>query len=106
MEQPKYWIVKLGKLYYARGLSQLSQEYPEAASFEMTNEEMVAWPFKHVEIAVIIAEEIGGVVVDQEGDIEAFISHAQRNRDYLVCQSKYKEARTPKFKRSIIKRNR
>ncbi len=105
-ENSKYWIVKLGKLYYSCGLSRVSQVYSDAVSFEMTTEEMVAWPFKHVEIAVGIAEEIGGVVIEKEGDIEVYVSHAERNLDYLGSEpkSEKRHAVTSK-KRSRVNRN-
>lgn len=107
MERSKYWIVKLGKLYYSCGLSRLSQEYSDAASYEMTTEEMVAWPFRHVETAVSIAEEIGGIVIAKEGDVEVYVSHAERNRDYRDSQPKSENVnfRAPRLKRSRINRN-
>lgn len=106
-QEAKYWIVKLGKLYYSCGLSRVSPEYSEAMSFEMTTEEMVAWPFKHVETAVGIAEEIGGIVIEKEGDTGVYGSHAVRNLNYL--DSDPKSDKQPKgsgrIKRSWVNRN-
>lgn len=106
MERSKYWIVKLGKLYYTCGLSRQAQDYTDAISFEMTSEEMVAWPFRHVEIAVSIAEEIGGIVIEKEGEIETYISHAERNREYLssLPQTENQYIRFHKEKKGRINR--
>lgn len=107
MEQVKYWIVKLGKLYYACGVSRFSQGFSDACSYEMTTEEMVAWPFKHVEVAARIAVSIGGIVVEKKGEMETFIGHAEQNLDYLESGAgtdKGPDA-PPKSRRSRVNRN-
>ncbi len=107
MEPMNYWIVKLGKVYYACGVSRFSEGFNDACSYEMTTEEMVAWPFKHVEVAVRIAEMIGGTVIEKKGDVNLYISHAEQNLDYLESGADLEDepALKPRRRRSWVNRN-
>ncbi len=61
-----YWLVKLGNLFYVGGLKRKTREYAEAVSYELTNEESLAFPILIEDIALKLAEKLGGIAVRKE----------------------------------------
>lgn len=59
------WLVKLGKMYYAGGLTRVPNN-DESFSYEFARDEEVAFLFGFEDIAQKIAEKCGGTVIEKE----------------------------------------
>ena len=64
-ENNKYFLVKLGNLFYAGGHPSVSNQN-KILTFHFVSYEEAATPFGYKDVASGIADQIGGVVVEKE----------------------------------------
>ena len=96
MEKKKYWIIKLGNLFYAGG-SPSSINRKEIMNFRFVRHEEAAAKFTYGDVAEAVAKQIGGITREKEVTQEMYdfldfmeesyhkkpISH-KRNIDFLI----------------------
>lgn len=61
----KYWIVKVGNLFYVSGLPRVSEDNKDTKGYDFSNNENVAFPILIEDCAKDMAKEMGGVVIEK-----------------------------------------
>ena len=67
-----YWIVKVGKLFYAGGLGGLSEDNKNK-SYEFVVDQDYAFALLDEDIAKRIAIETGGILINKQGSVKELI---------------------------------
>ena len=96
----RYWIVKLGKLYYASGLPRLSKEHEDIGGYDFVNKEDIAFPIVIKESAERIANEVGGVVIEKEDTLKNAMKIHEKNEFYTKSADDWYEKQIECFKNS------
>lgn len=97
-----YWLVKLGKLYYAGGLGRITNQ-KSTFSFEFTNDEEVASMLGREDIAEEIALECGGVIIKKETTLEKFEELSDKNRRYKDSSEEWDKEQIKQMINGLIK---
>ncbi|PGQ88172.1 hypothetical protein [Priestia megaterium] len=92
----KYYLIKLGNLYYAGGLARTCS-IKKAASYELVNQESLAKPITYKGTAERIAKEIGGLLITKNGTALGFLNLVDLNEDYVESEQKWIEQEKRKF---------
>lgn len=79
--QHQYWLVQLGKLFYAGGLLRTSTN-PDVFSHEFVSDESLAFPFTAEVFAAKVAEEVDGTVQIRNSTVKEFIEQYNRHEQY------------------------
>ncbi|MEW9093971.1 MAG: hypothetical protein AB2417_02715 [Clostridiaceae bacterium] len=64
-ESIKYWVIKIGNLFYVSGLPRKSEDNKDTKGYDFSNNENVAFPILIEDDAKDMAKEMGGIVVEK-----------------------------------------
>lgn len=97
----QYWLIQLGKFFYAGGLRRKSS-IEDIVSYEFVSNELVAFPFFHEGVANSIAEQCGGSVVIRNAPGYEYIALRERNDKYIKSEKEWFEELERQFKSILI----
>lgn len=86
-----FWIIKVGNLFYVGGLKRQSEEYENAQSYELTNEESLAFPVFLEGSASRLAEAMGGIAIKKELPSKDLAILQENNSAYQESQAAWEE---------------
>lgn len=95
------WLVQLGKLYYAGGLTR-RPSHEESFSYEFVRDEEVAFCILIEEVAEKIAEKCGGIVVKRELTYKEVSKREDKHDAYMNSEQ---EAVSEMKKQFLMERN-
>lgn len=61
----KYWIIKVGNLFYVCGLPRMSEDNENTKGYDFSNNENTAFPILIEDVAKDMAKEMGGIVIEK-----------------------------------------
>lgn len=82
----KYWLVKVGNLFYAGGLRRRLSENDNAKSYEFTTEEEVAFVILFEDGANEIANLVGGTIVPREKSLREVNKLREKYDNYMESE--------------------
>jgi len=77
-----YWVIKLGPKFYVTGLKRKSFDHINAASYEFTNEESLAFPILLENIALDMAEKLGGIAIAKKAPSKELANLHNKSEEY------------------------
>lgn len=101
-----YWLLQLGKLYYAGGLPRKSPIVDkESFSYEFVNDESLAFPFLDSAFADNAAAKSGGKVISRETTLEGLATLRERHYAYIDSENEWHKEQELAIFEELLKHN-
>lgn len=102
----QYWLLQLGKLYYAGGLARKSPIVDrESFSYEFVNDESLAFPFLDSSFAENAAAKSGGKIISRETTMEGLATLRERHYAYIGSENEWHKEQELAIIEELAKQN-
>lgn len=101
----QYWLLQLGKLYYAGGLARKSP-IKDTFSYEFVSNESLAFPFIDEDIANHVATKCGAEVISRNTTLEEYSALYERHEKYINSEVEWHKEQELAIIDEIMKQSR